>query len=166
MNSDPLSESTARIGNGIARAMSLSAASTHLPVLSGTERFSVQPVAISVTVSVRVTSSPVAAVVPDQVDLDEPGSGVVPLGPGTHRDLAFEQRSRFGAHTCAGDAWLARRPGGDRWWPPTSTPAVRWCRRLWSALRNDATPPPAHRASAPAVCRLAFPAPSSTPSVP
>ncbi|MGY4650575.1 hypothetical protein ACVWWN_004371 [Mycobacterium sp. URHB0021] len=53
MNSDPLSGSTPKIGNGILRAMSLSAASTNLPVLSGTERFSVQPVAISVTVSVN-----------------------------------------------------------------------------------------------------------------
>ena len=97
MNSDPLSESTPRIGNGILRAMSLSAASTHLAVLSGTERFSVQPVAMSVTVSVkRMGSGRVAAVVADQVDLDEPGSRVVPLGPGAHRDLAFEQRSRLG----------------------------------------------------------------------
>src|SRR5437660_208016 len=42
---------------------------------------------------------PVAAVVPDQVDLDEPGSRVVPHGPGTHRDLALEQRPRLGANT-------------------------------------------------------------------
>ena len=35
---------------------------------------------------------------PDQVDLDEPRSSVVPLGPGAHRDLAFEQRSRFCPH--------------------------------------------------------------------
>jgi hypothetical protein len=53
MNSDPLSQSTRRIGNGIVRAMSLNAASTHLAVLSGTERFSVQPVAISVSVNVN-----------------------------------------------------------------------------------------------------------------
>ena len=53
MNSDPLSESTPRIGNGMLRAMSLSAARTHLAVLSGTERFSVQPVAMSVTVKVN-----------------------------------------------------------------------------------------------------------------
>ena len=53
MNSDPLSESTPRIGNGILAAMSLSAARTHLAALLGTERFSVQPVAISVTVSVN-----------------------------------------------------------------------------------------------------------------
>ena len=74
MNSDPLSESTPRIGNGILRAMSLSAASTHLAVLSGTERFSVQPVAMSVTVNVKAwPPAAVAAVVADQVDLDEPG---------------------------------------------------------------------------------------------
>jgi hypothetical protein len=43
-----------------------------------------------------VASTPVTAVVPDQVDFDEPGSSVVPLGPSAHRDLAFEQRSRLG----------------------------------------------------------------------
>ena len=53
MNSVPLSESTPRIGNGILSAMSLSARRTHLAVLSGTERFSVQPVAMSVTVNVN-----------------------------------------------------------------------------------------------------------------
>jgi hypothetical protein len=52
MNSDPLSESTPRIGNGILWTMSLSARKTHVPALLGTERFSVQPVAMSVTVSV------------------------------------------------------------------------------------------------------------------
>ena len=55
MNSDPLSESTPRIGNGILWAMSLSAARTHLAALLGTERFSVQPVAMSVTVSVNAS---------------------------------------------------------------------------------------------------------------
>ena len=44
-------------------------------------------------------SGRVAAVVADQVDLDEPGSGVVPVGPGAHRDLTFEQRSRLGGGT-------------------------------------------------------------------
>ena len=53
MNSDPLSESTPRIGNGILAAMSFSAARTHFASLLGTERFSVQPVAMSVTVSVN-----------------------------------------------------------------------------------------------------------------
>ena len=56
MNSDPLSESTPRIGNGIARAMSSRAASTHLRALLRTLRFSVQPVAMSVTVSVKACS--------------------------------------------------------------------------------------------------------------
>jgi Domain of unknown function (DUF222) len=43
--------------------------------------------------------SRVAAVVADQVDLHEPGPRVVPVGPGAHRDLTFEQRSRLGADT-------------------------------------------------------------------
>jgi hypothetical protein len=48
-----LSESTPRIGNGIVAAMSLSARKTHGAALLGIERFSVQPVAMSVTVSVK-----------------------------------------------------------------------------------------------------------------
>ena len=53
MNSAPLSESTPRIGNGILLAMLSNAPRTHLASLLGTERFSVQPVATSVTVSVK-----------------------------------------------------------------------------------------------------------------
>ena len=54
MNSDPLSLSTPRIGNGngMIFAISSNAASTHLRALLRTLRFSVQPVAMSVTVSV------------------------------------------------------------------------------------------------------------------
>ncbi len=52
MNSLPLSESTPRIGNGMILAISASAAITHLRAMLGTERFSVQPVAMSVTVRV------------------------------------------------------------------------------------------------------------------
>lgn len=46
-----------------------------------------------------MSPAPDTAVVPDRVDLDEPRLGVVPFGPGAHRDLAFEQRSRLGATT-------------------------------------------------------------------
>ena len=42
------------IGNGILLAMLSNAPRTHLASLLGTERFSVQPVATSVTVSVKV----------------------------------------------------------------------------------------------------------------
>jgi hypothetical protein len=52
MNSEPLSESTPMTGNGITFVIACKAATTRLRVLSGTERFSVHPVAISVTVSV------------------------------------------------------------------------------------------------------------------
>ena len=47
----------------------------------------------------RMSPTPDTAVVPHQVDLDEPRPGVVPFGPGAHRDLAFQQRSRFSANT-------------------------------------------------------------------
>ena len=40
---------------------------------------------------VGVLTGGVAAVVADQVDLDEPGHRVVPVRPGPHRDLALEQ---------------------------------------------------------------------------
>ena len=46
-----------------------------------------------------MASSPIAAVVPDQVDLEEPRSSVVPLSPSAYRDLAFEQRPRLCADT-------------------------------------------------------------------
>ena len=52
MNSLPLSLSTPMIGNGMIVAISASAAMTHRRALLGTLRFSVQPVAISVTVNV------------------------------------------------------------------------------------------------------------------
>ena len=52
MNSLPLSESIPMIGNGNIALISRSAANTHVWALLRTERFSVQPVAISVTVSV------------------------------------------------------------------------------------------------------------------
>lgn len=38
----------------------------------------------------------VAALVADQVDLDEPWFRIVPLRPGADRDLRLEQRPRFG----------------------------------------------------------------------
>jgi hypothetical protein len=48
----PLSESTPSSGNGMINEISSSAAITHLRALLRTERFSVQPVAMSVTVRV------------------------------------------------------------------------------------------------------------------
>jgi len=52
MNSLPLSESTPSTGNGMIEAMSSNAAIPHLRALLRTLRFSVQPVAMSVTVRV------------------------------------------------------------------------------------------------------------------
>ena len=69
-----------------------------------------------------VLTGGVAAVVADQVDLDEPGHRVVPVRPGADRDLALEQRPRLGVRAAL-ERMLATfaRPGGGRWWPPTST---------------------------------------------
>ncbi len=52
MNSLPLSESIPSSGNGMIVAICSSAELTHLRALLGTDRFSVQPVAMSVTVRV------------------------------------------------------------------------------------------------------------------
>src|SRR5512143_1392218 len=70
MNSEPLSESIPLIGNGRCFTTSLTAAITWTCRLSGTVRFSVHPVAMSVTVRVKQNRPRgVAALVGDQVDL-------------------------------------------------------------------------------------------------
>jgi hypothetical protein len=69
-------------------AISSSAAMTHRRALFLTERFW-RPAGRDVgdRQGVAVIAEGVAAFVPDQVDLDEPGHGVVPLRPGADRDL-------------------------------------------------------------------------------
>ena len=52
MNSDALSESMPSSGNGSTFTISSRAASTHVRALFGTDRFSVHPMAMSVTVRV------------------------------------------------------------------------------------------------------------------
>ncbi len=77
--------------------MSLSARRTHLPVLSGTERFSVQPVAISVTVSVNAWGP---AGLPPSWQTGRPRQTRVGRRPSRPRyapGLTFEQRSRLGS---------------------------------------------------------------------
>src|SRR6478736_6597263 len=74
MNSPPLSESMPSSGNGSAAWISTKAQNTWRAALLRTVRTSVQPVAMSVTVSEEAKSpllSPPS--VADQVDLDEPG---------------------------------------------------------------------------------------------
>jgi len=95
MNSLPLSLSlsTPMIGNGMIIAISSSAAITRRRPLFLTERFW-RPAGRDVgdRQGVAVIAEGVAAFVPDQVDLDEPGHGVVPLRPGADRDLGLQQR--------------------------------------------------------------------------
>ena len=76
---------------------------------------------------VGVLTCGVAALVADQVDLNEPRHRVVPVRPGPDRDLAFQQRPRLGV---AAALELARAPfrrqaavdgGADM---PTSSVAV------------------------------------------
>lgn len=45
---------------------------------------------------VAVVADPVATFVADQIDFDEPGHHIVPLRPGSDRDLRFEQGAEFG----------------------------------------------------------------------
>ena len=56
MNSVPLSESIPETGNGNRSSAYCSAANTHFWALFGTDRFTVQPVAMSVTVRVKQNS--------------------------------------------------------------------------------------------------------------
>jgi len=56
MNSDPLSESMPMIGNGNTRPTCMSASNTHFSALFLTDRFTVHPVAMSVTVRVKQCS--------------------------------------------------------------------------------------------------------------
>ena len=67
--------------------------------LLGTERFSVQPVATSVTVSVNANGP--AGLPPswETKSISTNPVGVVPVGPGAYRDLTFQQRSRLGGAT-------------------------------------------------------------------
>jgi hypothetical protein len=92
----------------------------------------------------------VAALVADQVDLNEPRHRVVPVRPGPDRDLAFQQRPRLGV---AAALELARAPfrrqtavdgGADM---PTSSVAV--CSSM-SSSPTGAAPTPARPAAAPA----------------
>jgi hypothetical protein len=91
MNSLPLSESMPSSGNGNPAWISTSAQNTCRAALVRTLRTSVQPVAMSVTVSEGEVAVVVPALVTDQVDLDEPRPGLVPVGPGPHRDLRLQQ---------------------------------------------------------------------------
>jgi len=59
--------------------------------LSPTERISVQPVAMSVTVDDRQKSPCCRAFVAYEIDLDEPKDVLVPVCPGPHRDLRLLQ---------------------------------------------------------------------------
>src|SRR5512144_3279013 len=114
-----------------------------------------------------VLTGGVAAVVGDQVDLDEPGHRVVPVRPGPDRDLALQQRAGFGARAALQlvlAPFAGQAPG--RWWPPTCPPAAPRCPRRCPARRTDAGSPPARPASAPTACPSAYPMSPSRRSAP
>lgn len=97
MDSLPLSESMPRIGNGIEAVMSTNASNTHLRALLRTLRFSVQPGGdVGHGQRVGVLTAGVAALVTEQIDLDEPGHRVVLLRRGADRDRVPEQRPGLG----------------------------------------------------------------------
>ena len=76
----------------------------------------------------------IAALVGDQVDLEEAGPGLVPLGVGAHRDLALQQAARLGEAAAleAQAAALGRQPiassSGEDLVGWESAPAVRLLR--------------------------------------
>ena len=169
MNSLPLSESTPEDRNGMAAAMSFRAAEhpfaglvAHAAVLG--------PAGGDIGHRERVRhDSPigVAAVVADQVDLDEPRHCVVPAAP----------RCGSGSATLAATpAWSAAALelmpaalGGQA--PVDRGRRHRHQQRRGvvvgdSAHRTAAAPPPVRTASAPAVSRPASPAPPSRKSAP
>ena len=166
MNSAPLSESTPRIGNGIIFAMSLSAAITHFaPCCARCGSRSTRWRCRSPSVC-RRPSYDVAAVVADQVDLHEPWLRIVPLCPGAHRDLTFEQRSRLGAATPL-ELMFPRSPA--RRLSMVAADIDTNSAAVSSSMSNSSNcrkPPPARSTSAPAAYRRASPVPPSTRSTP
>ena len=90
MNSEPLSESMPRIGNGNWEMTYSMASKTQIAALFLTDRLMVHPVKTSVTVRVKQNSPLELPPVADQVDFDEPGHIFAPLGPGADRDLGLE----------------------------------------------------------------------------
>jgi hypothetical protein len=109
MNSDPLSLWMPRTANGNASRSCSRPAETMRSPLVRTVIDSVHPVATSVASrGVVERAVVVAAVVADQVDLQEPGAGVVPVVPGLH-----------------GIADLSMLPGRVIDWPLVATRPVR-----------------------------------------
>jgi hypothetical protein len=97
MNSDPLSESIPRIGNGNLPSAYCRAANTHFLGLVRD-----RPVHRPSGRDIRhgqgkaELSGRHAALMPDQINLNEPGHRVVPVRPGPHRDLRLQQRAGLG----------------------------------------------------------------------
>ena len=168
MNSLPLSESIPSSGNGNAAWISTRAAE-HVPGGLVAHRADLGPAGGDVGHGQR--AGEVAVVVPalvaDQVDLDEPGPVLIPVGPGPDRDLGLQQRPRLGVGSGpSAPARHGRRPDAGRWWPATShTTAPRWRRRR-PAPRAAVTRPPAPAAPAPAASRSRRPRSPNTPAAP
>ena len=147
MNSEPLSESSPSRRKGSLPRMSLSAS---MRPLAGavTHDAGLGPARGDVDGAERVgeLAARVAALVADQVDLEEAGPGVIPLGEGAHRDLAPQERARLGQAAAleaqpaafageqaverrrrgrceqlalfGGEARSRRGARGPRWWAP------------------------------------------------
>ena len=90
MNWLPLSQVETKQGERQALADVESASKVHLRARLRRGYASVQPEATSVAQSEWANSPRVAALVADQVDLQNADLRVIPLGEGAHRDLALE----------------------------------------------------------------------------
>src|SRR5450830_818962 len=97
MNSPPLSESMPSRGTGSDLRTSSSAAKVQRRARLAHDAH-LGPARGHVGDAQRVgeLAAGVAAFVADEVDLDEDGPVLVPLGAGAHRDLAPEQATRLG----------------------------------------------------------------------
>ena len=149
MNSLPLSNRSPAAGTAGSSRSPPARSSTHWRALLRTDRFSVHPVAMSVTVErVAVLPDRVAALVADQVDLHEARHRVVPLRPVRIAIGVLQQRAGLGvpapAQHQAARAGASRRSivAGDI---ATSSAAVASSIFSSSKRRSRTTSPPARR---------------------
>ena len=101
MNSPPLSESRPSSAKGRLARTSRSASKVQRRArLRTTARLGPAGGHVGGAEAVGELAARIAALVADQVDLQKARPGLVPLGEGAHRDLAFEQAARLGEAAC------------------------------------------------------------------
>jgi hypothetical protein len=106
MNSPPLSQVDAEQGEGQAGAhVEKRLEGPPAGAVTHHARFGPAAGHVGAAEAVGELAARIAALVADQVDLDEAGAALVPLGEGAHRDLALQQAARLGVrHACEAQA--------------------------------------------------------------